>query len=462
MANRQPDFWFTTKSGKHIPVFQQAGESKQDAIKRTAKGAFNKKTEDTKTESKHESEKTQSTENSKKKDALQKASETITSKESAEGLKKLKEKYADDKKQSEMNDAKKRADALNAEDKYRDTLKAGSKIGRKGNNLTFNGKPIEKLDTSEAEPDGKDSLSKHVKNGELSPERAELHRKIIEDYFKDKKPYAPGDEKVAMFTGGGGASGKGVFTKEKDGVRNIGKYYSQDKNPMIIDPDAVKKKLMEADGVKMSPEMAAHYHEESSSLAKQIYSTAIQNNYPVLYDGTATGGGIFKLLDKASAAGYKTEMNFLFSDWNTVRQNSLDRYAGGFDEKRHPEGPRLVPLAQVMGAHSKAFDAVEKLQYKVDKLTLWDNAGRRMTKVGESSGPKQKLNITDKDAYKRFSFARKEFMVDTDRIDAYNRDVWNIEARLGKGTVKQLANERLYDYYYGADTGRYDRQFDRK
>ena len=383
---REVKFWYTTSTGRHIPVFE--GETKADAVKR----AFG--------------------------DNRANSGKTASNSQS---------KPVEDKQSREMAQAKERATALNAEQEYKDRLVAGSKIEKKNGGLTFNGKPVDKLDTSDAGTKGKDSLADHInEKGELSPKRLEVHRQIMEDYFKGRvglkegqtpvehQPYGPNDEKVAMFTGGGGASGKGAFGK------NPGKFYSQNKNPLVIDPDEIKKQLAKADGKELNDELTGYYHEESSALAKQIFSTSLQNNYPTMFDGTATGvGSTLKKVALAEKHGYKTEMSFVFSDWSTVRQNSLDRYENT---------GRLVPPAQLLGAHQKAYGAVTELQDKFDSFKVYDNAGRDLKLVGSQTG-KQKLKITNTESFARFSKSADEFKLSTDEIDRYYADVAKIKQK---------------------------------
>lgn len=372
--NREPDYWFSLKGGKRIPVFK--GDSKEDIKNRVAEAT------------------------GKKSNTTSKTSKTPVNSFDAQKMKK------------DIAENKSTAEKLNNESKYRDELAKGDKVTMSNGRMMFKGKEVDKIDTSEAGNAGEQSFADHLdKNGNLTPERAEVHRQILESYFKDHKPYAPGDEKVAMFTGGGAASGKGVFSK------NIGDFYSQNKNPMIIDPDEVKKMLAKADGKTMDERLTAYYHEESSALAKQIYGTALQNNYPTLYDGTATGGGVYKLLDAAKKAGYKTEMSFVYSDFKTVRQNSLDRFV---------KQKRLVPLHQLTAAHRKAYDAVQKLSGVVDSLKVYDNAGRNLRLTAEG-GKGKNLNVKDNASWKRFSESSGEFTLNEKQIDDYMQDVLKLK-----------------------------------
>lgn len=432
-------FWFTTSTGKHIPV--REGETKADALKKAGISTSNKKTnskkssqesDDKKTLKKSEEKKEQKkdikriNEEAEKRKELKKSGKVTTSNtDNKSHQKKDEEEKLLDKKESDIKKAQDRAKKLNDEEKLRDVLKKGNKVETtKDGKRTFKGKEMPELDTSEAGEN--DSLRSHMKNGKLSPERQKLHNEIIEEYFKGKTPYAPGQEKRALFTGGGGAAGKGAFSdvdeaKNKDGLKQ---YYGKNENPLIIDPDALKERFSVADGKDFSKDskLAAFYHEESSALAKQIYSTALQHGYPVMYDGTATGGGIFKLLDAAEKSGYSTHMNFIFSDLATVSQNSLDRYEFG---KQH----RLVPLPVIVGAHGKAYDAVLKLQDKLDSFSLWDNAGRTMRQVGTSSRGK-KLKITNQDSWNRFQNSKNEFSLTPAQIADYERRASDIEKKL--------------------------------
>lgn len=414
MAERKIIAWYSLKGGKHIPVYE--GETKETALKRAMSGKDRAKA----------SPKASNV-------AFKGGSTTKQSKSSTEtktGLNKRSDaSQADTKKFDEMKKASDRADAMNKEQAYKDNLAQGNSVSLKNGQMTFKGQKVNDLDLSERGTPGKDSLADYVgANGKLSPERMEVHRQIIEDYFKgnvnlkegqkpvEHQPYGPNDEKVAMFTGGGGASGKGEFS------RHVGQYYSQNKNPLVIDPDEIKKMLAKADGKELNAKLTGYYHEESSALAKQIYSTSLQHNFPTFYDGTATGKGIYGLLDEAKKHGYKSEMNFVYSDWKTVRRNSLDRYA---------KQKRLVPVSQVVGAHQKAFGAVEQLQDKFDSFKLWDNAGRNLTKVGESSLG-HKLNVSNRASYERFRKSKAEFTLSPEETKAYVREAGSITRQIFK------------------------------
>lgn len=309
---------------------------------------------------------------------------------------------------------KSEAERLNGNEKYLDTVKNNGKVVIDHGKLMFNGKEVDKLDTSEANG----SLAQHLdKNGNLTDERLALHQKVIEDYFKGAKPYAEGDEKVAQFTGGGSASGKGYLTTHLD------ECYGVNHSPIKIDPDDIKKTLCSADGRQLNDKLTPFYHEESSALAKQIYSTAIKNNYPVLYDGTATSTrSTMGRVNLATEHGYKTQMSFMTSDMKTVRANSLARYE---------ETDRLVPWKNVCGIHQKAVGAVGELNNKFDQFRLYDNSNRNLKLVATNTKGGT-LKILDDKGYTRFQNSWDEFEMTTAQLRAYDRDVQAINSRKGK------------------------------
>ena len=326
-----------------------------------------------------------------------------------------------DTKEKQIAKAQAEAKKLNDEQKYQNELKNGANLTiDKDGRMMMNGKPLDKLDTTDATKPGDnpnypkgDSLYQHLdKNGNLTAERQEMHRQIIEDVLKESgaKPYPPNAEKKALFTGGGGASGKGAFGKD------IGKFYSSNDHPIKIDPDDLKAKLAMKDGVDLRKGMdAGFYHEESSALAKQIYAMGLAHRYPTFYDGTSTNvKSTLARIEQARSAGYKTEMNFVRADWNTVMGNAIYRFAHGDEHGAH----RLVPIKELIKAHKAAPSAVRQLSSKVDKFTLYNNADRNRTKIAEQTKGGE-LKILDQRAYNAFNNQEKEFTLGAKEMEAY-------------------------------------------
>ena len=217
LGDRKPVGWFTM-NGKHIPIFE--GETKADAIKRsiTKKSpkfkskhitkTADKKTGEIKARPKNAPNNKSNAENKESKPVKSTVTEKKVDKKPEQSDKssskvKNKEISTQEKRQKEMAEAKIKANKLNAEKKYEESLKMGNKVGVQNGHLTFKGKEVPKLNTSdvlaEKQKNRKGSLNDFIdKDGNLSAERLEAHRQIIEEYFGDHKPYKPGEEKKAL------------------------------------------------------------------------------------------------------------------------------------------------------------------------------------------------------------------------------------------------------------------------
>jgi len=410
MANKEPKNWITI-NGNHVPLYD--GESKDDAVKRWVK-------------------------------------EQSQAKASKRGAK------AVDKQQSDIAKAQSEAKRLQDEQKYRDNLTQGTKVTNKNGVMSFKGKDYKLGEYDEittTQPNDKfpngDSMYRALdKNGNLTQERADIHREVLEDYFNKipvngedhpvtYKPYAPGEEKKALFTGGGGAAGKGQLSAMSLEGSGFSKFYGSDKQHLVIDADRLKYMLWRHDLANgmyddefkslkaANPDAkiedlfnAGYYHNESSALADQVWSMAIDNNYPVMYDGTATKSkSVERRLKSCRDKGYTCHQNYIFADEPTVRENSIYRYCKGDDYGMN----RLVPVEVLMGAHRKAQKAVPEIASLYDSFTLWDNTGRKLTKVASQTGGK-KLSIIDQGRWNTFQSAEHDesFNYTPDKIFEYN------------------------------------------
>lgn len=299
------------------------------------------------------------------------------------------------------------------------TLKDGRRIPYFG--LSYDRTPD--YDLRDALSESKNnSVKDNLKDGKLSKERNALYNKIIEDYFKGHNRYKPGEEKYCLFTGGGPASGKGGF------VKNIDKYYSKDDNPVKIDPDEIKKLLLKADTGKdtLDPETTGYYHEESSMLAKRIFEVGIKNNYPVLFDGTATGiKSLIQKLDLASGNGYRTQMCFMTAPAGTVLDSSLSRYANT---------GRIVDINVMLSAHTKAQAAVPQILKLVDDVKVYSREGGNVVLMA-SGGKGKPISISDKRSWDIF-MKEGAYDLDSGALIRYNQRVAQITANFEKKNKK--------------------------
>ena len=261
----------------------------------------------------------------------------------------------------------------------------------------------------------RDSLNHRRDN--LSTERRKLHSTIIKEVFSGHRPYKDGEQKVAMFTGGGPASGKSTFTRDVKG------YYQNDDNPVILDADALKERLLYADTGKtqLDDKTSTYYHNESVMLQKRLYEIAIANDYPVVLDGTAVRLPQFlQKVNQASQAGYTTKMRFMTADPNSLLEGSLDRYAR--------EG-RIVPLPRIIQASQQAQTVIPQLFKAVDDLKVYDRTGNKITMVAK--GGKNVSTVKADDRLWDTVFDPNRYHLDMGAINMYNNKYNAIKAQRG-------------------------------
>lgn len=260
------------------------------------------------------------------------------------------------------------------------------------------------------------SIKKNSHKGKLTAERYQLHNQIIRDYFKGKKPYRAGDSKIAYFTGGGPASGKGTF------AHNVKDYYSKDDAPIVVDADDIKELLIAADGKKMTERNTSFYHSESLMLANRIFDIAAQNNYPVLYDGTATNyATIMAKIHTMKNLGYKTEMRYMVSDVNTLLNSSLDRYR---------DKGRLVDLARLLETHQNAQTTAPALFEQIDDMKLYNRKDDVVTLIA-TGGKNSGMNVKDQKVWENFQ-KQGAYTITKDAYNQYMERYRKIKAERGE------------------------------
>lgn len=187
--------------------------------------------------------------------------------------------------------------------------------------------------------------------GQYNRERAEMHKKIIEDLFKNKKTAKPknGDAPTFIMLGGRGGSGKSKFGEEGNA-----KVYDKD-NYIVLDADKIKNYLKPPyNGFN-----AYEVHEESSDILKQALIKAKNEGLNVVLDGTMAGyKSSEKKLKEFDEAGYNIEMYYM----HLPREKSTERAIGRFMK----EGGRYVPLDILldMKDNEENFDKLKKYSKK--------------------------------------------------------------------------------------------------
>jgi predicted ABC-type ATPase len=217
----------------------------------------------------------------------------------------------------------------------------------------------------------KDTFDQHFKDGKPTPERQrEVHDPIVKKAL-DVEPAKPDEQKVAILTMGGTASGKSSMLSGVDTSRFV-----------KVDPDAVKEALPEWKGMT-DPEntfrgAALAAHEESSFVAKKIRDEAISNGNHVLIDGTgASSGNMSANIDRLKAEGYQVHVMFMHVEVETGIARARDRAEGS---------GRYVPDHIVKDVYEKVPSSFIANYEKADDFQVFDNSGAAPRRVWSKSG----------------------------------------------------------------------------
>lgn len=263
------------------------------------------------------------------------------------------------------------ADAAVAREKERARAAAG---GGAGGVSDYGSTKIE-IDSDMAARPEQHSLMKHLdKNGNLTPEREALHRKIVEEALQGVEK---SEDPTFYMMGGGPAAGKSTMVNT--GAVKI----PDEKHGVYVDPDAIKAKLPEYQQmIKAGDQNAARYaHEESSALAKRVYEVAAKNGYDVVYDGTGDGsvGSVKKKLATATANGMKTKGVYATVPTETAVQRANARAA---------KTGRVVPEEQIRGTHKKVSQILPEVASMFDSVELYDttNGAKLIATGGNGKG----------------------------------------------------------------------------
>ena len=189
--------------------------------------------------------------------------------------------------------------------------------------------------------------------GEYKRERAELHKKIIDELFENAKTAKPRNGKAPTFMilGGRGGSGKGNFGKENKGCQVYNK-----KDYIVLDADAIKERLKPP----YNGYNAFEVHQESSDILTQALAKARKEGLNVVWDGTMkTLSSVEKRLKPFMDSKYNIEMYYM----HLPREKAAERAIGRFMED--DEG-RYVPLNELlkMKDNEENFDKLKKYASK--------------------------------------------------------------------------------------------------
>lgn len=203
------------------------------------------------------------------------------------------------------------------------------------------------------------SMGLYRQNGEWTPERQALHRKIIEGVLAQGVPTAT---PAAVFLSGMPAAGKTTASK---GLTMTGK--------VLINSDEIKGMLPEYTGKN-----AAFLNAESSFLADTIFTAAVAQRKSLVYDGTMktlgeTGAPDIARVTTLKRAGYRVEARFSDVDVQTSVQRAMNRFS---------KDGRYVPVGFIRSMSdakwgTKPRATFESLRSSFDAYVLVDNKGKQ-------------------------------------------------------------------------------------
>jgi predicted ABC-type ATPase len=238
-----------------------------------------------------------------------------------------------------------------------------------------------------ANPDGQTTYDQHrTPDGKWTPERQELHKKIIDDFLKEATPV---DEPVSYMTGGGPASGKSVALK-------MG-FMPVPDNHVAIDPDAIKTYIPEyRRGLdSKDPNAAAFAHEESSYLGKQIMTRAVENGYNTLLDGTGNSAieDLTRKVAQMKQGGRKAIATYVTVDTDIAQARNL---------ARAEKTGRLVPETFLRACHASVSNVFPKAISAglFDEVNLIDTSSGKAVRVLSAKG--HKVEVHDNDRWEAF------------------------------------------------------------
>lgn len=214
-------------------------------------------------------------------------------------------------------------------------------------------------------------------NAVYTPERTELHKKILKEIFKrskvkNAKPL-PGEKPMFVMFGGRGGSGKSWFTNVKLANQQQRKVMFDPEKFITLDADAIKEYLPEFKGWN-----AGEVHEESSDIMKMATKIAKDKHLNIIIDGTMAYNPekpdkVRKQMLDFKNDGYRIEAHYMFLPLQESCKRAVMRFAHKNKQtKQYDFKGRLVPMNILLGMkdNEKSFDSIKDI---VDDWSFRDN-----------------------------------------------------------------------------------------
>jgi SPP1 gp7 family putative phage head morphogenesis protein len=208
-------------------------------------------------------------------------------------------------------------------------------------------------------PEDGGTLGKFYEGGQPSPERRDVHDKLVEEHFINSKTGKPierpaGQPRAIVMMGGPGA-GKSTAVGSEDFSDFV-----------TVDPDAVKLKLPEYQQIvdRKSLAAAAVVHDESSVISKGVRDRAIGEGLNLMIDGVGSGERkMVDLVNELRTKGYQVDVRMVHANAGIGLRNARDRAA---------RTGRKPPPKFAADAYAKVPAVFAQIAGLADRATVYD------------------------------------------------------------------------------------------
>lgn len=236
------------------------------------------------------------------------------------------------------------------------------------------------------------SAADHLVQGEdgswrFTPERVELHQKIIADLLD---AYEPQEQPKYHVMGGGPAAGKSTIEKKLPEISE---------GHALLNADEIKEMLPEYGAMLEAGDSGAagFVHEESSYLVKMVQAEAFARRLNVTLDGTgdSSAAAMRKKIKSAREAGYTVNGYYVTADTDEAVARAQARAA---------KTGRMVAETVIRHTHKAVSSIFEDLVGDFDRLVLMDTQHDGVNGDGiiATKDPGGTLQVVDQDLYDRF------------------------------------------------------------
>jgi len=208
--------------------------------------------------------------------------------------------------------------------------------------------------------------SQNQKNGSYTPERAKLHKEIMDDFKKDIV-CVESTKPIAILMGGSPGSGKSTF------LRKYAPYLLKEEI-LKIDADEIRAKLPEYKGWN-----ADVTHLETQDVVKTLLSDrtiGIPCKSDVIYDGTMNSSKKYlPFIALLKNLGYRIYVVYI----DNVPKKEIEKRVLG----RYQRSGRFVPLEVVDDFFSKGKTALNEIKKQVDGYMVIDGSSDNYEVIDE-------------------------------------------------------------------------------